>query len=377
VSLDNHRQCSNWTFHSIPCTTLGRPVEEVGWVGRMGTPAAPEVDGLPTLAQRLSDAGFYTAIRSTNGWFSAEWNTVQGYEVVTPPAGGGLEGQVQSILDAAAVDLGPDFDERWFLHVHTTEPHAPYNPPDSYLTEEAELDPVPWDLSDANDHYAALDAFPTLSPEDQALLEAHLKVRYDGELRYVDDALRDVWTILENNGWLDDTLVVLWSDHGEQFWEHGHSTHAWTLGPEEVNGILGFWATDLPPRAITLPTHAVDMVPTVLSYLGLEIPQDGTLPGLVAGTGPAERTIFTNTAARAGGITSVIDGGYELDFSFTGGVLSLYDVNADPGRLSNLYTPEHPEVARLWALLQPKAELLSAAAPDLVVTWPTIPPTSR
>jgi arylsulfatase A-like enzyme len=170
----------------------------------------------------------------------------------------------------------------------------------------------------------------------------------------------------------------VWTDHGEQFWEHGHSSHAWTLGPEEVDGVLGFWASDLPVTGpITAQTHAVDLVPTVLSYLGLPVPEDGTLPGLVAATAPPERTLFSNTAARAGAITSVLDGGWELQFTFSTGQLTLFDVEPDPGRLTDLYTPEHPEVARLWPLLQPKAELLAAAAPDLIPHWPSLPTSAR
>jgi arylsulfatase A-like enzyme len=376
VALDDHRQCSNWTFHSMSCTTLGRPVEEIGWTARMGSPAQAMPLGLPTLAQRLSDVGFYTAVRSSNGWFSAEWNTTQGYEVVTPPAGGALRGQIAAITAQAVTDLAGEPDRPWFLHVHTTEPHAAYAPPDTYLLDLAGLDPVPWDLGDTEEIYDAFDTFPTLPPEEQELLEQHLTIRYDGELRWVDDQLRDVWPELESGGWLQDTLVVWWTDHGEQFWEHGHSTHAWLLGPEEVEGVLGFWATDITPGAIAAQTHAVDLVPTVLDYLGLPVPDDGTLPGLVASTAPPVRTMFTNTAARAGAITSVLDGGWELQFTFSSGQLALYDVGTDPGRLTNLYAPEHPEVARLWALLQPKAELLAAAAPDLIPLWPTLPTSS-
>jgi arylsulfatase A-like enzyme len=262
--------------------------------------------------------------------------------------------------------------QRWFAHIHTIEPHAAYDPPEEYLGGLAGLDPIPWDLTSQDSHYVATGAFPSLPSEQQDLLEQHLRVRYDAELKWLDDQLRDAFDMLDRGGWLDDTVVALWSDHGEQFWEHGKQTHAWYLGPEEVDGVLGFWSKGWTPRAISTPTHAIDLVPSVMSYLGLEVDMDESTPGTIAGDAPPSRLLFSSSIARAGAIVSVTDNRYELVFDFDVG-LSLYDRFTDPGRTVDLYDPSHPEVARLWTALYPKAQEIAALAPDQVVQWPDLP----
>jgi len=375
ITLDAHRQCSNWTFHSMSCTTLGRPVEEVGWAPRMGETATPMPAGQRTLAQRLTEESFFTIVRSSNGWFGPDWNTVQGYQTVAAAAPGGFFEQVETVMIHLSDQQVLHPGQRWFAHVHTIEPHAPYNPPPEYLADLAGLDPIPWDLSVQDQHYIATDSYPTLSPDMQELLLQHLNVRYDGELRWLDDQLRDAWEMLDAGGWLDDTVVAIWTDHGEQFWEHGHQSHAWLLGPEEVEGILGFWSKGWDARTIDTPTHAIDFVPTALSYLGLDVEQDEDTPGIVAGDAPSSRLRISSSIARAGAIASVTDDRWELVFDFDVG-LSLYDLMIDPGRTIDLYEPSHPEVARLWTALYPRAELIASLAPDQIVLWPDLPTTT-
>jgi arylsulfatase A-like enzyme len=372
IALDRHRQCSNWTFHSMACTTLGRPVEEIGWAPQMGETATSMPLGMPTLAQRLTEERFFTLVRSSNGWFGPDWNTVQGYQTIAPAAPGHFFEQVESVmlhlLDEQVLHPG----QRWLAHVHTIEPHAPYDPPEEYLGDLATLDPIPWDLTRQDAHYVATDAFPTLPPHEQALLLQHLKVRYDGELRWLDDQLRDAWEILDGSGLLDDTVVAIWTDHGEQFWEHGHQSHAWLLGPEEVDGILGFWSKGWEARAIDTPTHAIDFVPSALSYLGLEVEHGDDTPGHIAGEAPSDRLLFSSTIARGGAIASVTDDRWELVFDFDVG-LSLYDLRVDPGRTIDLYEPTHAEVTRLWSALEPRAQEIAALAPAQIVIWPDLP----
>jgi arylsulfatase A-like enzyme len=134
--------------------------------------------------------------------------------------------------------------------------------------------------------------------------------------------------------------------------------------------VLGFWAKGWAARAIETPTHAIDLVPSVLSYLGLEVDDD--LPGFVAGDAPPDRLRFSTSVARSGALASVTDDRFELAFDFDVG-LSLYDLEQDPGRTTNVYDPTHPEVVRLWSALEPKARTLADLAPDQIVLWPDLP----
>lgn len=378
VAFDELQQCSNWTFHSTSCTLLGRQEEETGWVARLlGTGPTPVPDGQRTLAVRLREAGFHTALASTNGWLSSEWNNAQGYD---DELGNASIDALPVITDAVAhlrdrLRAAPA--PRWFLHVHLVEPHVTYSPPAAYLAELDGLPPIPWDLDDHDTHYLADDAWPAMTAEEQALLLQHMRVRYDGETRWLDDQLADAFALLDADGWLDDTLVVVWTDHGEAFWEHGEQTHAWGLTAEENDGVAGLWSTGIQPAAWPGPTHAIDLVPTVLDGLGLPVPADDGLAGAIIGTAPDDRPRFTSTVARAGAYAAVTRGGLKLVYGFDGSLV-LWDRGAD--RTENTAIPPEAwvgdtaaSVRDLWALLQPRVALLSAAVPDVTPVPPQLP----
>ncbi|MCA9489225.1 MAG: sulfatase-like hydrolase/transferase [Myxococcales bacterium] len=369
VALDDHQQCGDWTFHSMTCTLLGRQTEEIGWVARpTGADPTPLPDQ-PMLAFRLDQAGYQSLLASTTGWLQDSWNNTRGYQ---PDLAHGVV-QATEVMDVALEGLSAALDtaptKPWFLHAHLVEPHAAYDPPETYREELHALPPIPWDLDDHVEQYAAADSWPDLTPEMQDLLDRHLQARYDGECRWLDDQLAVIWQRLESGGLLDDTLVVLYTDHGEAFWEHGVQSHAHFLQAEENDAILWFWSRTMEARAWSGPTTAIDLVPTVLDALGLPVPDDGTLPGSVVGLAAPDRARFSSTACREGGLAAVTVEGDKLQFRFDG-TLQLYDRDLDRQELVDRYDPEDPRVSELWELLRPRVELLSAAAPDLPVTWP-------
>lgn len=378
VALDDHQQCSNWTFHSMSCTLLGRQTEEIGWVPVLkGAGPTPFPDDQPMLAVRLDQAGYQSLLASAIGWLGDRWNNTQGYQPDLAHGVVDAAGVSRVAVEGlqAARDRQPETP--WFLHVHLVDPHAAYAPPEAYRDELDALPPIAWDLDDHVQQYDADAAWPNLSAEDRRLLEQHLRARYDGELRWLDDQLAGIWAGYERDGLLEDTLVVVYNDHGEAFWEHGEQSHAMWLNAEENDGLLFFWSPNLRPLAWAGPTTAIDLVPTILDALGLPVPDDGTLPGEVAGLAPADRPRFASSGARKGPVAAVTVEGRKLEFAFDG-TLHLYDRNTDPTETVDHFVPgslapggeADPDVAELWALLRPRVELLSAAAPDFDVAWP-------
>ncbi|MEZ4241135.1 MAG: sulfatase-like hydrolase/transferase [Myxococcota bacterium] len=369
--LDDHQQCASWTFHSTTCTLLGRMVERsAGPPSSAATAPTPSPDGQPTLAARLTDQGFHTGICSAMGWMSAEWNNRQGYRESIGAASLDALPLAENALGAFAQQLQPG--ERWFLHLHFTEPRAPYAPPTPTSATSPGCPPS-FDLSDHDQHYEADDAWPDLGPADQANLEQHLRLRYTAETRWLDDQLRTLFAELDAGGWLDDTLVVVWTDHGEQFWEHGEQTHAWTLNAQENDAILAFWRRGGAPLHWTGPTHAVDLVPTVLSMLGL--PVDPDLPGFVVGEAPADRIRVSTSMARQGPQVAATGNGYKLVYDFDGG-LFLWDrpgdrADAEPLPMAQWDTDA---VRPLWQAIGPMADLLQAAGPEFPRVPPALPP---
>ena len=368
VALDDFVQCSNWTFSSVPCTLGGRPHAEVGFMPRLDRDLRqPYPEGTPFLAGHLETAGYDSWLFSINSWLSKSWGTSQGYDHEVWPGIFHTDEIVRRAADQL-IEGTADHDDPWFLHVHVKEPHAPYHAPFDYNDELAALEPVSWDLDDFLVHYEVTeDVWPTLTPEEQQLLEAHLRARYRAEVRWLDQQLAQRWADLEARGLLDDTLVVMWSDHGEQFWEHGAQTHAYGLHGEEVDALAFFWAKNLEPVAFEGPTHGTDITPTVLATLG--VTPTVPLTGHVVGEAPNDRIRLVSTVARIGAHTAAERDGIKVIFDWAGTV-TAFDTRVDPGETNDIWNPADPEQAALFEAIRVRAEAESALMPDQTPVWP-------
>ena len=169
-------------------------------------------------------------------------------------------------------------------------------------------------------------------------------------------------------GLLDDTLVVLWNDHGEQFWEHGFQSHAYTLYREENDGFAIFWAKNIVPGAWTGPTSSIDIAPTLMRLLTGEVPPPMT--GYPLGEAPDDRARFAFAVARLGPVQSVRHGSMKMTFSWLGEAPRVFDLAADPGETVDVYDPADPRTLALWEQLLPRLALAEPLVPEARLTWP-------
>lgn len=364
VVMEHHTSCSDWTFVSVTCATWGMRPDTAGFVPKMFEPYREPIPDGPTLAARLTDAGYLTMLSSSNGWLSDEHNTSTGYTLSEMPENGSTAGVFEQAT-ARLKDARDDDVERWFAHLHIKEPHSPYNPPSSYLDGIEDLPPIPYNLADKDEQYDLIAVWDTIPEDEQEAVKQHMWFRYRAELRWMDDQLAAGWKELEQSGFLDDTMVVFWNDHGEQFWEHGYNTHAYTLHREENDGIFVIWAKNIQPARWTGPTTHIDIAPTILDLLGKDW---SGMDGLPVGQAEDDRVIDAWTVARLGPIQSVSRDGWKLTYAWHTGVRELYDRESDFAELDDVYAEDHPEAQALWAELEPRIEAFRAIIPEYTPT---------
>jgi membrane-anchored protein YejM (alkaline phosphatase superfamily) len=150
-------------------------------------------------------------------------------------------GMVAETFEDGAHWLERESDRPWFLFLHTYQVHAPYEPPAKHLER----------------------VFREAGPPGPSDL-------YDGEVSYTDETLANLLTFLNAADLADKTLVIVVSDHGEQFGEHGFWGHANTLYDTLLHVPLIMRAPGVPAgRRVGDVVGLIDVLPTVLDILGL------------------------------------------------------------------------------------------------------------
>ena len=358
VTLDQHRSCANWTYPGSQCAMDAYDALDLGFIPRFDRAPLPDRG---TGATAYGSAGYYTVLVTSNGWLHDEeadeyTNLSYGFDYARHP---GTDNAVKiyelardQLLDAVREDKDP-----WMMHIHLKEPHTPYNPPESYLDGLEDLPPLDYDLTDFDQHYDATAEWPELTEEEQALLYQHLTLRYAGEIAYLNNQLALIWADMEERGLLDDALVVLWSDHGEQFFEHGRQAHALALYSEENSALGAFWAKNIVPATVELPTTHADLLATAMDVMG--IPAHPEVTGTPLSQLAEVRPIHSYTVARLGAVQSLVMEDHKLLYTWMTGEKELYSLTNDPAEQVNLYDPADPLVIQMWDELLPRYERMS------------------
>ncbi len=263
-----------------------------------GHPALTTYEGiLPGLDCRL-----HVNLGDTSNW--SRWLTNHGYQIPTPAErlyrmkAKGLEWEdggetplplavaadhhdTRFVTNAAIDYLRTNPSRPWCVHLSLLRPHPPWIAPEPYnalyppdalprfvraATPEQESLQHPW-LA------AAIEARATRVPESEAKLR-RLQASYYGLMTEVDDNLGRLFDALRESGQWDDTLIVFTSDHGEQMGDH------WLMG--KAGYFDQSFHVPLIVRDPTAParhgsrvgafTEHVDLMPTLLTYAGIEVP---------------------------------------------------------------------------------------------------------
>jgi len=311
-----------------------------------GTP--PVTD---TLAERLGSAGFETGFFSA--WLVASPSVGLGldFQFVSAPAS--TRGRKRQPGETAAHrepeqvlrELSEWLDGRssgpFLAYVHLLQPHPPYDPPDDLVGLFRSKPPYLWRgrLPYGEIH--------NLIKRDTSL--RNVANLYDANYRYADDAVGELVELLKERNLLDNTLLIITSDHGEAFGEHGYEGHREGVYDEHLHipMLLRFPGDGAPVGRVRALTETVDIFPTILDLLGLATPgnvQGKSLVPLITGASPA---VHDFVFARAGGHPEsyLIRNHDWAMILFRGGKLrALYDLQADPWEAHNVID-DRPEMA--------------------------------
>ena len=369
VLFENARAQTSWTRTAIVSLFTGL-LPQVHGVNRREDALAPSVE---TLAERLSEHGYRTAGIVTNGNASENFGLHQGFDEYIQlwernehwsfhQLSDRVNQRAFRWFDAREENIrrDPANDRPFLLYVHTTDPHGPYTPPEPFYSRfAAGVDKEVGHVRNVYEISSGRKPAPPGTAEDWIRL-------YDGEIAFNDHHFGLLLDDLKARGLYDSTLIVLTSDHGEEFFEHGDWEHGKSLYDEQLLIPLiikppADWAVP-PGQRIAAPAHQTDLLPTLLDALaippGNELDGRSLLP-LLEGM-PEDRSPPSIAYLELGEYhqESVTEHGFKLIRDLhkvrQGDRGQLFDLNNDPGEQIDR---NHTETFR-WGQLRQLLEAL-------------------
>jgi choline-sulfatase len=316
VVFDNAYAQAPHTPRSIPSIFTSRYPSRIDFDGpRTNYPDLRP--GNVTLFEVLDDLGYYNLAVTSHYYFVEERGMAQGFDhwdnrghmsisetndaIQAPEIFANLQ---EHIPDLAARE------EPWSLFIHYYEPHSRWLwHPDVVDFEEG--------------------------PRGR---ERHIN-RYDSEIAYVDGYIGRTLDALDAAGLLEDAIVVMTSDHGEAFNEHGHYFHGQTVYDEVIRVPLFFRIPGEAPRRVEDAVALIDIAPTLVSLVGAEVPSDFQGVPLVGAPLP-DRPIYSELLPYSNyneHIVAMLRFPMKVIYDVGARRYQLFDLAADPGEQNSLH----------------------------------------
>ncbi len=321
--------------------------------------AATAIDNLaaalPTLAEILRQGGWATAGFHSNPYLAGESGVDRGFNRWVH----------YKNRAAGAVDLTLEWTQRqhgapWFAFVHIVDPHQPYTPPAPFDRQFKD-----WPPEEKPEWPVQVE--PVRASVPDARFRAYMVDQYDGEIAYTDAQVGRLLDELKKRGDLEHTIILLHSDHGEEFWDHGGYEHGHTLYEEGLRVPLVLSAPGRLPAAVRVAARAglIDVLPTLIELTGLPAPsgmEGVSLVPLCHGKPSVARELFAESllyGAREGKALYV---GNEKLILIGGRLPMLFDLAADPGEQHDLAAARMQRAEELRQRLMQRVDALEAQA---------------
>jgi arylsulfatase A-like enzyme/Tfp pilus assembly protein PilF len=292
----------------------------------------------PTLASVLKQSGYQTAAVVAAAVLDSRFGLNQGFDYyydhfdfsrLDEANLDEMERPGNIVADVTLDWLAKNSEKKFFVWMHLYDPHFPYHPPEPYATEYANQP-------------------------------------YDGEIAFADEQVGRLLRFLKDKGLYKNTVIVLCGDHGESLGEHGEKTHGFFIYNATMHVPLIVHAPgNGVARVVADPVSLVDLMPTMLSAVGVEVPSQvqgrNLLPDLRAENSEQMRTDPGDHGRVLYGETflprihfnwSELRGSENTKYHFIDAPRpELYDLAKDPSEVHNLFTEKKAVAGEMRAKL--------------------------
>ena len=205
---------------------------------------------------------------------------------------------------------GSEKDRPMLIHVHFFDPHDPYEKHEGFDYGDGDFE------------------------------------RYMSEVAFADAGFARLERLLTENGIWNSALIVVSSDHGEEFGEHGMNFHASNLYSAQTRIPIWFVNPEFKPRVIEVPISSADVATTLFHLLGFPLSEVSVgrsrAPYLLGEDGP-QTALYLHIKTRFG----ILEYPFKLIFNQPLNSFELYQIRSDPGETRNLIEEETEDFERL------------------------------
>lgn len=317
---------------------------------------------IETLAERLRDAGLRTACLASNPYAKREWGLAQGFDRLEEFHFGYLDliayryllrlglaeepnrvpwmpiPRAELVVDRAIEELDRLREDPFFLYLHLMDTHHPFMPPRPFRF----LFRTPHGPSqDLDDFWAG--TWPVLKqlPSDpRALSPDHLQEivdLYDGAIRYTDHHLGRLFKALEEKGLRESTLIIVTSEQGNEFMEHGQIFQRSEFLYDELIHVplIMSWPSQPQGERIADQVRHIDLLPTLMEVYGQQKSRQATgislMPMMTSAPPDTTLPVFSQSYE----FLALRTPGHKLMHDLESGDSYCFDLVADPNEETN------------------------------------------
>ena len=355
----NARSPAPWTRPTLASVFSGRSTPNHGVETER---ASDRLRTGPTLAEVLGQSGYETLGVSANLHLAPPFGLQRGFDTFVS-----RHLEAPEAAQTATAMLDRSSTRPFFLFLFLMDTHVPRSPRPDYDRSSSlpgEV-PSPEQLTSAGRRRR----LGIEEPDESSI--AKDRAVYEENVAHVDAALEKLLRGLEEQGALDNTVVVITSDHGEAFGEHGDFFHGWNLYDELLRVPLLLFGPGVQPGEVPTPVSLEQLPATLLELAGLTPPEAFARSLPAVGGQPQRLPTFARTKFRGQNLAAVVAWPEKLIVRPGRPWVQLFDLETDPHETKNLGKQRPETVERLrseisqWLERESTPPFTEAETPEL------------